>query len=75
MHRLQPVLEAAWGERLALPERKLRSIEEFLARFPEVERVIIDGTKRPIARSQDPEQQRLTYSGKKKRNTRKDIYA
>lgn len=27
MHRLQPIVEAALGEKMALPERKLRSIE------------------------------------------------
>ncbi|NJL38578.1 MAG: transposase [Leptolyngbyaceae cyanobacterium SM1_4_3] len=75
MHRLQPILEAALGEKMALPERKLRSIEEFVERFPGVERVMIDGTERPIQRPQDPEQQKLNYSGKKKRHTRKHLAA
>lgn len=30
MHELQPVLEAALGQELVLPERKLRSMEAFL---------------------------------------------
>lgn len=75
MHRLQPLLEAALGEKMALPERKLASLEAFMARFPGVERVIIDGTERPIQRPQDPEQQKLNYSGKKKRHTRKHLAA
>jgi hypothetical protein len=75
MHRLQPLLEAALGEKMALPERKLASIESFMARFPGVERVMIDGTERPIQRPQDPEQQKLNYSGKKRRHTRKHLAA
>jgi hypothetical protein len=41
--------------------------------FPEVERVMIDGTERPIQRPQDPEQQTQNYSGKKRRRTRKHL--
>ncbi|MFN6495551.1 MAG: transposase family protein, partial [Nostoc sp. DedQUE01] len=36
---------------------------------------MIDGTERPIARPQDPEQQKHNYSGKKKRHTRKHLAA
>ncbi|HEY9651384.1 MAG TPA: transposase family protein [Coleofasciculaceae cyanobacterium] len=75
MHRLQPVLEAALGQKLALPERKLSSIEEFVAHFPGVERVMIDGTERPIQRPGEPQQQQLNYSGKKRRHTRKHLAA
>jgi hypothetical protein len=41
---LLPVLEAALGYKNVLPERKLRSLEEFWERFPEVKTVIVDGT-------------------------------
>lgn len=75
MHRLQPILEEALGEKLALPERQLNSIEAFVERFSDVERVMIDGTERPIARPQDPQQQKLNYSGKKKRHTRNPLAA
>jgi hypothetical protein len=75
MHRLQPILEAALGEKLALPKRKLTSLEEFVEAFPEVERVILDGTERPIQRAKDPDQQREDYSGKKKRHTRSHLSA
>lgn len=75
MHRLQPILEGTLGEKMVLPERKLDSIEAFLDRFPEVQRVMIDGTERPIARPQDPEAQQSNYSGKKKRHTRKHLAA
>jgi hypothetical protein len=54
MHELQLVLEAALGEKLALPERKLRSLEAFVEAFLGVERVMIDGTERPIQRPTRP---------------------
>lgn len=67
------MLESALGHKLALPERKLRSVEEFVERFPQVKRVIIDGTERPIQRPQDKQRQRDNYSGKKRRPTRKHL--
>lgn len=75
MHRLQPILEQTLGKQMVLPERKLDSIEAFLERFPEVKRVMLDGTERPIQRPQDPEAQKANYSGKKKRHTRKHLAA
>jgi hypothetical protein len=74
-HRLLPVLETALGQKLALPERKLRSVEEFVERFPTVKRVMIDGTERPIQRPQDRQRQTENYSGKKRRTTRKHLAA
>lgn len=73
MHRLQPIIEATLGKKMALPERKLTSVEEFIERFPDVNAVMIDGTERPIQRPQDPKRQRLNYSGKKKQHTRKHL--
>lgn len=75
VHRLQPMLETALGEKLALPERKIRSVEAFLERFPTVKTVMIDGTERPIARPKDKERQEENYSGKKRRHTRKHLGA
>ena len=53
LHRLQPILEAALGKEMVLPEHQSQSMDEFIERFPEVERVIIDGVDRPIERPQD----------------------
>lgn len=75
MHRLQPLLEAALGQKMALPKRKLTSLEEFIECFPGLERVILDGTERPIQRSKDKDKQKENYSGKKKRHTRKHVSA
>ena len=46
-----------------------------MKQFPTVKRVMIDGTERPIQRPKDPEQQKLNYSRKKKRHTRKHLAA
>ena len=73
MHRLQPVLEAALGQQLALPKRKLSSLSEFVEAFPEVKRVILDVTERPVQRAKDNAKQRDDYSGKKKRHTRSHL--
>ncbi len=73
MLKLQPLLEKVLGQRMALPERKLESVEEFIARFPVAPEVMIDGTDRPIQRPKDQEKQKSHYSGKKKRHTRKHL--
>jgi DDE superfamily endonuclease/Helix-turn-helix of DDE superfamily endonuclease len=73
VHRLLPILETTLGYKQVLPMRQIRSIEEFIDRFPDVKEVILDGTERPVQRPQDPEKQKTHYSGKKKRHTRKHI--
>lgn len=71
--QLTGILEKTLGKKMALPERKLRKIEEFFEMFPEAREVFVDGTERPIQRPKDPEQQKDKYSGKKKRHTVKNI--
>jgi hypothetical protein len=44
VHGLLPILEQTLGYKQALPERKLRSMEELVERFPNVKEVILDGT-------------------------------
>ena len=73
MHRLHPILEEALNQKMVLPMRQVRSVEEFIERFPKVKEVIIDGTERPIQRPTDQEKQKLNYSGKKNRHTRKHL--
>lgn len=68
----QPVLEAVLGHTMDLPKRKISSVEEFIKAFPNVRKVVIDGTERPRARPKDFEKQRRHYSGKKKRHTLKN---
>jgi hypothetical protein len=47
-----PLWEAVLGQATVLPARQIRSVEEFLQRFPEVHDLFTDGTERPIQRSQ-----------------------
>lgn len=74
-HRLQPVLEATLEEEKVLPERKINSVQGFIESFPGVERVVIDGTERPVQRPTDSEKQKLNYSGKKSVSKRKHLAA
>ena len=67
LHRLQPILEAPLGREMVLPERQITSIATFLERFPEVDRVIIDGVLRPIQRPQR-QSPPATHLYRKKRN-------
>lgn len=71
--RLAGSLEKALGQKLMLPKRKIRSLEEFLQVFPDAKRIIIDGTERPAQRPKDKDKQKDRYSGKKKRHTIKNI--
>lgn len=73
VHFLLPVLERALGRHLALPERKIRSVEEFFAKFPEAKDVFIDGTERPVQKPKSKKRRAKLYSGKKKQTTRKSI--
>jgi hypothetical protein len=68
-----PLLEAVLGQAAVLPARQIRSVEEFLQRFPEVHDLFLDGTERPTQRPQKPRRQRARYSGKKKRHTVKNV--
>ena len=71
--QLLPVLEATLGRKIVLPERKIRSIEEFYQKFPEARDVLIDGSERPIQKPKDLKKRKKVYSGKKKTTTRKHI--
>ena len=59
---LLPILEGALDKADALPERAGERLARVVA---EKQRVLIDGTERPIQRSIDDETQREHYSGKK----------
>ena len=60
-----PALEKALGYSGALPERKIESMEEFAKKFPDIEKIIIDGLERPIQRPKKSKKQKENYSGKK----------
>ena len=73
VHLLTRVLKKTLGREIVLPERKIRSVEEFLEKFPDIKDILIDGTERKIQRPKDKKRQTKLYSGKKKANTRKNI--
>jgi len=70
---LSQILKKTLGKKLVLPERRMRTLEEFFQAFPEAKEIFIDGTERPIQRPKDKGKQKENYSGKKKRHTRKNI--
>lgn len=70
---LLPVLEMALGRKLALPKRKITSVEEFLVRFPEVKDVFLDGTERKVQKPRNLKRRKRLYSGKQKTTTRKSL--
>jgi hypothetical protein len=72
-HEFLPILERALGRKIVLPERKMRTPEEFFKRFPGVREIWIDGTERPVKRPKDKKGQKKRYSGKKKRHTVKNM--
>jgi DDE superfamily endonuclease/Helix-turn-helix of DDE superfamily endonuclease len=73
VHLLLKALKKALGREIVLPERKIRTVEEFLEKFPEAKDVFFDGTERRIERPKNKKRQTKLYSGKKKANTRKNV--
>ena len=67
LHYFTPIVEAALGAKLALPARKIYSLEEFSERFGQIDQLIVDGTERPIQRPKNATKQTNNYSCKKKR--------
>jgi hypothetical protein len=70
--RLLPLLEKTLGRHLVLPQRQIRSVEEFMALCPDVKDLFLDGTERPTQRPQKSQLQKKRYSGKKRCHTRKN---
>lgn len=73
VHILLIALKKTLGREIVLPERKIRTVEEFLEKFPEAKDVFLDGTERRIQRPKNKKRQNKLYSGKKKANTRKNV--
>ena len=72
---LLPLLEETLGREVVLPARKINSMEEFMAQFPEVKDLFIDATERPVRRPKNTKKQHEHYSGRKGRHTRKSLVA
>lgn len=65
LHNFLPIVEQVLGYKMALPKRRIGSMEAFIEHFGEIHRLIVDGTERPIQRSKNYEKQKDNYSGKK----------
>lgn len=72
-HFLLRVLERALGRHMVLPERQIRSVEEFLEKFPEAKDIFFDGIERPVQKPVKQKRRKKLYSGKKKQTTRKTV--
>jgi hypothetical protein len=72
---LLPLLEETLGREVVLPARKINSVEEFMAQFPEVKDVFVDATERPVRRPGKSKAQNDHFSGRKKRHTKKSLVA
>lgn len=72
-HDILPLLEKTLGRKVVLPKRRINTMEEFLAAFPGIKEVMIDGVERPTIRSKKYKTQSKHYSGKKKRHMRKNV--
>lgn len=73
VQELLPLLETTLDWQAVLPKRKIRSVEDFMAQFPQIKDVFIDGTERPVQRPQKAKAQRKHYSGKQKDHTLRNL--
>jgi hypothetical protein len=73
IHRLLPVVRTALGELGLLPERDGKQVATSELALEGLPDLVIDGTERRRERPKDREQQKTTYSGKKKTHTVKNI--
>ena len=73
IEKLKPCLKAALQEMGSLPPSLFKSQEEFDKAFEGVRELLVDGSEFPTNRSVEPDYQRFTYSGKKKRHGQKSL--
>ncbi|MCL1888804.1 MAG: transposase family protein [Kiritimatiellaeota bacterium] len=66
VHKLMPVLEKLLGQKQALPKRKINSMEEFAAAFPQAVEVILDGMERPVQRPKKKRRSASIFRGKRR---------
>jgi hypothetical protein len=65
VYRLSPLLHTTLVQLGMMPQREFKSVEELRLALKGVDQIIIDATERTYRRSQDAQQQREHYSGKK----------
>lgn len=69
-----PVLEKLLGQKLALPKRKISTLEEFAAAFPQAVEVIIDGMERPVQRAKKNDAAQALLGQKEEAHTKGDCH-
>jgi hypothetical protein len=74
VHKLMPILEQLLGQKLCLPRRKISSVEEFRAAFPQTLEVIIDGMERPVRRAKKNDAAQALLGQKKEAHTQGDYH-
>jgi len=72
-HMFLSTLEKSLGRKIVMPKRQIRSMEEFLKKFPEAKDLFVDATERRVQRPKGQKRQRKLYSGKKKTHTKKTV--
>ena len=72
VHKLSPVLYATLVRLELMPYRRFETPEDLKAALSGIDQLIIDATERAYRRSQDDEEQKAYYSGKKKQHTIKN---
>jgi hypothetical protein len=73
LRRLRPIVEQVLGNLGVLPKRRLSSVEEVMAEFPELKEVFIDGITRPVQRKKNQKASNKNYTKKSKSHVRKNI--
>lgn len=64
-----PAPEPAGGRER--PRRKIGTLDELLAAYPEIKEVLLDATEQPVPQPKDKQQRKLRYSGKQQDHTAK----
>ena len=70
--RLLPILYQVLADLGYLPKRSFNNVAELVAAFKDKGQLLVDVTERATQRPKDPIEQKLKYSGKKKRHTIKN---
>lgn len=78
LRKVEPLVEKAADpyllgklKRVGNTAKRIKTIEEFIERFPDMKDIIIDATEQRRLKSQDRKKERESYSGKKKYHTLK----
>lgn len=78
LRKVEPLVEKAADpfllgklKRINNTAKRIKTVEEFIERFPDMADIIIDATEQRRLKSKDKKKERQSYSGKKKLNTLK----